>query len=79
MLIAGEVGHLVDSLVFPKRHIKFAALVKSTEAIVAGSVEIIEDLRRFCTLTLALPDQIIESCPLAIMGVDLVFHENGYW
>ena len=61
-----------------KGHVEFTALIEAAESVEASAVEIVEELRGFRALRLAILDQFIETITLSVETLLFVFHLDGY-
>ena len=78
LLEPGKVSKVSNRLVLAKGHVEFTALVEATESVETSAVEIIEKLRGFSALRLAILDQSIEANTLPVETLLFVSHLDGY-
>ncbi len=73
-LIVREVGAIGDGLVPPKRYIELTTAIKAAETVVAGAVEIVEQLGGRGAVCATMPDQGVELLPVPVKKLRLIAH-----
>ena len=64
--IAREVPRIRDLLVRAERHVEPAGSVEAAQAVVAGSIQKVEQARRFGALALPCCQQLVEALPVLV-------------
>ena len=75
-LVLGEVRAVVDLLVAAERHVEAALAVESTQAVVSGSIQVVEQRRRFRRVALAGLQQLVEALTRRVVRRRFILHRE---
>ncbi len=76
--ILREISRIVDRFVSAERHIEIATLVETTQTVETGAIQVVEQLRAFLTVRLAIANQLIEALAVLIEEFLVIAHREAH-
>lgn len=72
--VRGEVPCIVDALVTPEGYVELALAIETTQAVITGSVEVIEKRGGLPAFRFAVGDQVVKTATKGIKKLRVVAH-----